>query len=108
MCGFFLFAYFYKGSKLFIDPPNGGSMPTKHKWQDVRDFMNNVLEHNCPDSVMVEAVRRMQIVVVRLCHERGLDEDPKYQFGPEVGLGHESSTDFERLKAWYEQHKPPT
>jgi len=81
---------------------------TKYKWQDVRDFMNDVLEQHCPDSIMVEVVRKMQIVVVRLCHERGLDEDPEQQFGPEVGLGHESEADFERLKSWYEQHKPPT
>lgn len=79
---------------------------SKYRWQDVRDFMNNVLEQRCSDNVMIEVVRRMQIVAVRLCHERGLDEDPQQQFGLDVPLGHESTEAFERLKAWYEQHKP--
>lgn len=80
---------------------------TKYKWQDVRDFMDQVFEQHHSDYLIMEAVRRMQIIVVRLCHERGLDEDPEQQFGPEVGLGRESSASFERLRLWYEQNKPP-
>lgn len=81
-------------------------MPTKYRWQDVRDFMDQVLEQPHSDWLMMEAVRRMQIVAKRLCHERGLDEDPEQQFGLDVPLGHESTEAFERLRAWYEQNKP--
>lgn len=83
---------------------------TKYKWGNVRDFMDEVsaqhASESISDSMMFEAVRRMQIVVKRLCHERGLDEDPEYQFGLDVSLGHESTEAFERLKLWYEQNKP--
>jgi len=61
-----------------------------------------------PDSLLFEAVRRMGLVAKRLCYERGLDEDPEQQFGPEVVLGPESVAEFEKLKLWYEQHKPST
>jgi len=82
---------------------------TKYRWQNVRDFMDEVSAQYASDSIsdriMLESVRRMQIVAKRLCHERGLDEDPEYQFGLDVPLGHESTEAFERLKAWYEQNK---